>query len=315
MMDKAFSKFSKEIIKAQDKYQKVASDIINSDDSKKSIDNEDKLLARLNKAEEDFLNNIFSVSKKLDKDESRELVNSGWVNENVFSKDFDNHGKRVSTYVQLAKKLGLPAYIGALQANFGNPYETGINDLKNKIEDLNTSIITNDLNIDLNNQQIPIIEDNIFSTQENITLLNINLVNLNDESNILNDQINTLNLLINNDTNELSLEEIELIKSEVNILQIQSVEISNTISSVNTDIELSTNNIDFLQQELITTNLNIESLSQQSIELESEILITNQDLAITIEQVKPGVGQEAEWETVDLDINKDGFINDLDLQA
>ena len=287
MMDKAFSKFSKEIIKAQDKYQKVASDIINSDDSKKSIDNEDKLLARLNKAEEDFLNNIFSVSKKLDKDESRELVNSGWVNENVFSKDFDNHGKRVSTYVQLAKKLGLPAYIGALQANFGNPYETGINDLKNKIEDLNTSIITNDLNIDLNNQQIPIIEDNIFSTQENITLLNINLVNLNDKSNILNDQINTLNLLINNDTNELSLEEIELIKSEVNILQ----------------------------QELITTNLNIESLIQQSIELENEILITNQDLAITIEQVKPGVGQEAEWETVDLDINKDGFINDLDLQT
>ena len=61
--------------------------------------------------------------------------------------------------------------------------------------------------------------------------------------------------------------------------------------------------------------MNIESLSQQSIELESEILITNQDLAITIEQVKPGVGQEAEWETVDLDINKDGFINDLDLQA
>ena len=35
----------------------------------------------------------------------------------------------------------------------------------------------------------------------------------------------------------------------------------------------------------------------------------------TIENVKPGVGQEFEWETVNLDINQDGVVDENDLQA
>ena len=67
------------------------------------------------------------------------MVNSGWINDKVYSKGFVNHGQRVKTYVEIAKSRGLPAYIGALQANFGNPYETGIADLKNQIRSFEQS--------------------------------------------------------------------------------------------------------------------------------------------------------------------------------
>ena len=63
------------------------------------------------------------------------MVNSGWVNDAVYSKDFINHGQRVKTYVEIAKSQGLPAYVGALQANFGNPY-AAIVDLKNQVRRL-----------------------------------------------------------------------------------------------------------------------------------------------------------------------------------
>lgn len=40
--------------------------------------------------------------------------------------DFRNHGQRVSTYVALAKELGLSASTGSMQANFGTPFENGL---------------------------------------------------------------------------------------------------------------------------------------------------------------------------------------------
>jgi hypothetical protein len=39
---------------------------------------------------------------------------------------FPNHGQRVSAMVAVAKALGYPASVGALQANFGTPAETGL---------------------------------------------------------------------------------------------------------------------------------------------------------------------------------------------
>ena len=83
------------------------------------------------------------------------MVNSGWINDAVYSKDFINHGQRVKTYVEIAKSQGLPAYVGALQANFGNPYETGIVDLKNQLETLSGQIISNNLTIQNNLVSIP----------------------------------------------------------------------------------------------------------------------------------------------------------------
>ena len=40
--------------------------------------------------------------------------------------DFRNHGQRVSTFVALAKELGFGASVGAMQANFGTPFENGL---------------------------------------------------------------------------------------------------------------------------------------------------------------------------------------------
>ena len=39
---------------------------------------------------------------------------------------FRNHGDRVSTFVTLAKELGFNASVGAMQANFGTPFENGL---------------------------------------------------------------------------------------------------------------------------------------------------------------------------------------------
>ena len=43
---------------------------------------------------------------------------------------FKNHGERTRTMVELAKRLGYGAHVGAHQANFGTPFENGIADLQ-----------------------------------------------------------------------------------------------------------------------------------------------------------------------------------------
>jgi hypothetical protein len=43
---------------------------------------------------------------------------------------FKNHGERTRTMVELAKRLGYGARVGAHQANFGTPFENGITDLQ-----------------------------------------------------------------------------------------------------------------------------------------------------------------------------------------
>jgi hypothetical protein len=43
---------------------------------------------------------------------------------------FKNHGDRTRTMVELAKRLGYGARVGAHQANFGTPFENGIADLQ-----------------------------------------------------------------------------------------------------------------------------------------------------------------------------------------
>jgi hypothetical protein len=43
---------------------------------------------------------------------------------------FKNHGERTRTMVELAKRLGYGASVGAHQANFGTPFENDIADLQ-----------------------------------------------------------------------------------------------------------------------------------------------------------------------------------------
>jgi hypothetical protein len=48
---------------------------------------------------------------------------------------FKNHGERTRTMVELAKRLGYGAQVGAHQANFGTPFENGIADLQAQLAD------------------------------------------------------------------------------------------------------------------------------------------------------------------------------------
>jgi len=58
--------------------------------------------------------------------ESGTLIERGWKGPSARNDGFRNHGERVRTMVELAKQLGYGAHVGALQANFGTPYENGI---------------------------------------------------------------------------------------------------------------------------------------------------------------------------------------------
>jgi hypothetical protein len=67
--------------------------------------------------------------------ESRALIEQGWKGPNARTDGFRNHGERMRTMVELAKQLGYGARVGALQANFGTPYETGIAALGTELAD------------------------------------------------------------------------------------------------------------------------------------------------------------------------------------
>ncbi|HEY9345281.1 MAG TPA: hypothetical protein VIQ53_08190, partial [Inquilinus sp.] len=61
---------------------------------------------------------------------------------------FQNHGARVSTSVALSKELGYGARVGAMQANFGTPQETGIRALEDRIAALEADPTTDPRVID-----------------------------------------------------------------------------------------------------------------------------------------------------------------------
>jgi len=65
--------------------------------------------------------------------ETRQLIERGWRARTV-DDGFRNHGQRVRTMVELAKRLGYGPHVGALQANFGTPFENGIAGLQAEVE-------------------------------------------------------------------------------------------------------------------------------------------------------------------------------------
>lgn len=61
------------------------------------------------------------------------LIGRGWKGPAARAEGFRNHGERVQTMVELSKRLGYGARVGALQANFGTPYENGIAALQEQL--------------------------------------------------------------------------------------------------------------------------------------------------------------------------------------
>jgi hypothetical protein len=62
-------------------------------------------------------------------DETQALIERGWKGPKA-QDGFKNHGQRTRTMVELAKQLGYSPRVGAMQANFGTPFENGIADLQ-----------------------------------------------------------------------------------------------------------------------------------------------------------------------------------------
>ena len=65
-------------------------------------------------------------------DETRALIGRGWKGPNSQG-GFKNHGERTRTLVELARRLGYSPRVGAMQANFGTPFENGIADLQDRL--------------------------------------------------------------------------------------------------------------------------------------------------------------------------------------
>ena len=65
------------------------------------------------------------VAHRFSAAETKALIERGWRAPAV-ADGFKNHGERVQAMVELAKRLGYGAKVGALQANFGTPYENDI---------------------------------------------------------------------------------------------------------------------------------------------------------------------------------------------
>jgi hypothetical protein len=66
------------------------------------------------------------LAYRLSPQETRRLIERGWRPGREPGPGFRNHRERVRTMVELSKRLGHGAQVGALQASFGTPQETGI---------------------------------------------------------------------------------------------------------------------------------------------------------------------------------------------
>lgn len=82
------------------------------------------------------------VSHRFSRAETQALIDKGWRTEQPLD-GFKNHGQRVRTMVELAKRLGYSASVGALQANFGTPQEAGVAELQASLAAAREEALTN----------------------------------------------------------------------------------------------------------------------------------------------------------------------------
>jgi hypothetical protein len=82
------------------------------------------------------------VAHRFSPKETKELIERGWRARTIDA-GYRNHGERVRTMVELAKRLGYGARVGAMQANFGTPYENGIADLQAELSEAREAAAAN----------------------------------------------------------------------------------------------------------------------------------------------------------------------------
>ena len=77
-----------------------------------------------------FERSVGGVAHEFNLAETDALLARGWGGPKAFEDGFLNHGQRVSTMVEIAKALGYEARVGAMQGNFGTPFENGLYNLE-----------------------------------------------------------------------------------------------------------------------------------------------------------------------------------------
>jgi len=76
---------------------------------------------------------IGPAAHRFSPEETKALMERGWKGPAARTAGFRNHGERVRTMVELSKRLGYGAQVGALQANFGTPQENNIAALQDQL--------------------------------------------------------------------------------------------------------------------------------------------------------------------------------------
>jgi hypothetical protein len=90
--------------------------------------------ARHGRAEAAGADRVGPAAHRLSPEETKALMARGWRSPAAAAGGFRNHGERVRTMVELSKRLGYGARVGALQANFGTPQENRISELQADLE-------------------------------------------------------------------------------------------------------------------------------------------------------------------------------------
>ena len=139
-------------------------------------------------------------------------------------------------------------------------------------------------------------------------------LNLNNENlDTITNQIAEINSSLIDET--LTDEEVAILQEQKNSLNLQLLELSDTTDELNQQISIVANEVESFESSIQSLDKSINDLETQIVVSEQEIVTTEIELVDTIENVKPGVGQEFEWETVNLDINQDGVVDENDLQT
>lgn len=83
-----------------------------------------------------FSRRLGEVAAELDDAATEALLSSGWNTPVDGDAGFANHAERVSTFVELARELGVDPRVGVMQANFGTPQENDLIDPLERLEAL-----------------------------------------------------------------------------------------------------------------------------------------------------------------------------------
>lgn len=89
----------------------------------------------------DFDGDARRAAHRFSPDATKDLIERGWRERRSYE-GFKTHGQRVRTMVEIAKRLGHDARVGALQGNFGTPLENGITELQAELDAANAALDT-----------------------------------------------------------------------------------------------------------------------------------------------------------------------------